>query len=286
MFRTRPPWFALVCVGLWGLQLGLTVVAFRRAGTSAPDPWWWQASALLVNACLGTMLLAQLPRALQWRPRLTARPSAEVLAERRRIARDLHDHVGAQLVCAMATLNPSEDRKDELHLHAMLEKCLLDLRLIVDSMDSAQAPFPDRLAQLRYRVEPVLARRGIRMLWDVRISHCIQFAQRDSCTHIIAIVQEALSNALQHSGASEISVTAQDSVQSGSLLVEVCDNGSSGEPFEAAGGIAPTGTGVQGMIRRARLAGGALSISRNGMRGTRVQVVVPCATPSAPHVLT
>lgn len=281
MFRTRPPWFALACVGLWLLQLGLTVVAFRRAGAPVPDPWWLKGAVLLVNACLGLMLLVQLPRALQWRPRRSARPTAEVLAERRRIARDLHDHLGSQLVCAIALLNPADRPRDELQLQRLLEKCLLDLRLIVDSMDSAQAPFPDRLAQLRYRVEPVLASRGIRMLWDVRITHCVQLSQRDACAHVIAIVQEALSNALQHSNASEISVTAEDAVQPGALCVEVSDNGCSAVPPDTAEGLRPTGKGVSGMAHRARLAGGALSISRNAPSGTRVRIVVPCASPVA-----
>ncbi len=76
-------------------------------------------------------------------------------------------------------LDPAKD--EQRTLHPALEKCLLDLRLIVDSMDGAQALFPDRLAQLRYRMEPALARRGIRVQGDVQISLCARLPQRDSC---------------------------------------------------------------------------------------------------------
>lgn len=280
MFRTRPPWFAVSCVALWLLQLGLAAAALGHMGTITPAAQrWCELAALAASASLGAMLLVQLPRALQWRPRLTTRPSAEVLAERRRIARDLHDHLGAQLVCALVMLEPSRDHQRALH--AALEKCLLDLRLIVDSMDGAQAPFPDRLAQLRYRMEPVLAQRGIRMKWDVQIAHCTKLPQRDSCAHLVAIVQEALSNALQHAGANEVAVSVREPMgAAGALCVEIRDNGcgvesqSSGQTTATRGA---TGSGMAGMAHRAQLAGAELSVSANAGGGTCVRVTVPCA---------
>ena len=99
MFRTRPPLFAIACMCMWLLQWTLLAMAFFGYDEERPsDRQWWELAALVISVGLGALLLVQLPRALQWRPRLRLRASAEVTAERRRIAQDLHDNLGAQLV--------------------------------------------------------------------------------------------------------------------------------------------------------------------------------------------
>ena len=275
MFRTRPPWFAVVCIGIWLLQMALIAVAFHWIGSvSSSMQRWWELAVVGATMGLGAMLLVQLPRALQWRPRLSPRPSTEVLAERRRIARDLHDNLGAQLVCALVLLETSKLR--EPALHAALEKCLLDLRLIVDSMDSADAPLADRLAQLRYRICPVLAQRGIRMLWDVETPPCADFPLPESTTHLVAIVQEALSNALQHAQGTEIEVRARNLPDTGAWCMEIRDNGRGMEPPGPQSTVA-TGKGMAGMAHRATLAGGDLQVLQGEYGGTCIRVVVPWA---------
>lgn len=255
--------------------MALIAVAFHWIGSvSSSMQRWWELAVVGATMGLGAMLLVQLPRALQWRPRLSPRPSTEVLAERRRIARDLHDNLGAQLVCALVLLESSKLR--EPALHAALEKCLLDLRLIVDSMDSADAPLADRLAQLRYRICPVLAQRGIRMLWDVETPPCADFPLPESTTHLVAIVQEALSNALQHAKGTEIEVRARNLPDTGAWCMEIRDNGRGMEPPGPQSTVA-TGKGMAGMAHRATLAGGDLQVLQGEHGGTCIRVVVPRA---------
>lgn len=276
MFRTRPPGFAIVCICVWLLQLALLAMAFY----GHPEEWQsdqqrWGLAALVTSVGLGALLLTQLPRALQWRPRLNARASADVLAERRRIARDLHDNLGSQLVCALALLNTSNPR--ESGVHSALEKCLLDLRLIVDSMHSVEAPLADRLAQLRYRIAPVLAQRGIRMQWDVETPSCANFLYPESAMHLVAIVQEALSNALQHANATEIQVNTRCLSTPGAWCVEVCDNGQGFLPPFNQEDCPELGHGMAGMARRASLAGGELQVFAAQRGGTCIRVVAPYA---------
>lgn len=274
MFRTRPARFAIVCVALWVLQLALTVAAFYWAsGTRAVDEStpWWQGAVLVVALVLGALLFVQLPRALQWRPRLNARPSPELNAERRRIARDLHDTVGSQLVCAMALLdsNPHGGRE----VLSILERCMLDLRLLVDSMDADGESVTERLARLRHRVQPVLERRGIEMSWDVQDFDGPPQLQGHCAGHLVAIVQEALSNVLQHANASEVAVSVHYLAASGSWYAEVSDNGGGIDPDQHDG--LGTGSGIAGMHRRAQLAGGQLSFLPRQGGGTSVWVIVP-----------
>lgn len=278
MFRTRPPWFAAVCIGIWLLQLALMAVAFywaERSG-SVPALRWWELAALAAALALGALLLVQLPRALQWRPRRSVRPSAEVLAQRRRIARDLHDNVGSQLVFALALLESSSHRDPQVQ--AALEKCLLDLRLLTDAMDGDDASLTERLAQLRYRIGPVLAQRGIRVLWTVDNAPDAGFSHPDSAAHLAAIVQEALSNALQHAQATEIELRAGPLVDSAAWCIDICDNGRGmGEPPDERGAVAG-GSGMAGMEHRARLAGGHLQVLARKPGGTCIRVVVPLAS--------
>ncbi|MBU1354016.1 MAG: ATP-binding protein [Gammaproteobacteria bacterium] len=278
MFRTRPPFFALACVGIWALQLVLVAASFRWVGSAAPSMQrWWEFAAVAASLALGGLLLLQLPRALQWRPRLHLRVSAEVIEERRRIAGDLHDTLGSQLIGALAMLDLAHAR--DRAIHTVLERCMLDLRLLVDSMDGAEAPIEVRLAQLRYRIEPVLAHRGIRMLWDVQAPDCTKFVHADSAAHLVAIVQEALSNALQHAQATEIKVSARNMEGEKSWCVEISDNGQGIQSHQTPDGLGPAGYGITGMSRRARLAGGELFVQQGHAGGTSIRAVVPCSQP-------
>lgn len=275
MFRTRPPLFALACVGIWALQLVLVVASFHWIGSVGPSIQpWLELAAVAASLGLGGLLLVQLPRALQWRPRLNLRVSAEVMEERRRIAGDLHDSVGSQLISALAMLDLANAR--DRAIHAVLERSMLDLRLLVDSIDGAEAPIGVRLAQLRYRMEPVLAQRGIRMLWDVQAPQCPGFVHADSTAHLVAIVQEAFSNALQHAKATEIAVSAKNWEGEGSWCVEISDNGGGIQPRQRSDGRVSAGYGIAGMSRRARLAGGELFVQQAQGGGTSIRVVVPC----------
>ena len=278
MFRTRPPWFAAVCVLVWAVQLALIAIAFHWIGSVGSSAQrWWELAAVAVTMGLGACLLIQLPKAMQWRPRRSIRPSAEVLAERRRIAQDLHDHLGSQLVCAMALLDKAQPH--ECEVLAVLERCMLDLRLVVDSMDGADEPFADRLARLKHRIHPVMERRGIRMSWDLQIPEpCTQLLSAHGAAQLIAIVQEALSNVLQHSRATEVAVGVQFIADMGHWAMEISDNGggvSRSPPSDAP----PAGHGVEGMRRRARMAGGQMQVEPRQGGGTCIRVVVPGAAP-------
>lgn len=273
MFRTRPPWVAVTCIGIWLLQLGLNVVLFQQSwSTSLPARGWLMLAVLAFSLALGALLVMQLPRALQWRPRLGFRPSAEVSAERKRIARDLHDKLGSQLVVAMALLDsrPALDH-DVL---SVLEQCMLDLRLIVDSMDGAGELFADRLARLRHRMQRVLEQRGIEMQWDVQIPEGTTPIRPQVTAQLIAIVQEALSNVLQHSRASQVLVSVRYLPEARSWCLQVSDNGRGLHASQAAG-RQTVGAGLPGMQERVGKVGGLLRVAPAAGGGTCVWVVVP-----------
>ena len=278
MLVTRPALFATVCSGLWLLQMGLMGAMAAR--------WWglwtltrvqlaWCGAALAgATLVLGALLLAQLPRAARWRPRLTPRASAELQAERKRIARDLHDKLGSQLINALALLHGRTPPDREAQ--AALEQCMLDLRFVVDSMDAQDEPVTTRLARLRHRLQPVLERRGVQLVWNMDLPGHPREPNPHSAEQLVSVVQEALSNVLQHSCATKVDINVRYLPATDLWQAEVCDNGRGLDVQQLAH---CSGTGIAGMQQRARLAGGQLVLSSQPGEGTRVLVSVPGGEP-------
>jgi signal transduction histidine kinase len=214
------------------------------------------------------------PRAARWRPRLTPRASAELQAERKRIARDLHDKLGSQLINALALLHGRTPPDREAQ--AALEQCMLDLRFVVDSMDAQGEPVTTRLARLRHRLQPVLERRRVQLVWYMDLPGHPREPNPHSSEQLVSVVQEALSNVLQHSGATKVDINVRYVPATDLWQAEVCDNGRGLDVQQLAH---CSGTGIAGMQQRARLAGGQLVLSSQPGEGTRVLVSVPGGEP-------
>jgi signal transduction histidine kinase len=82
------------------------------------------------------------------------------------------------------------------------------------------------------------------------------------------IASEGLTNAVKHSGAEQVTLSAQR--LNGSLVVAVSDDG--------AGGASPSGgSGLRGLSDRAEAHGGRLTIRSEPARGTILTAELPCA---------
>lgn len=88
------------------------------------------------------------------------------------------------------------------------------------------------------------------------------------------IVQEALNNALKHSGATAVTVRIVTSAER--TEIEVADNGKGFDPDAVS---RDRGMGLVGMQERAEKLGGSLSIQSAPGQGTRVTVWVSSHSP-------
>jgi signal transduction histidine kinase len=96
------------------------------------------------------------------------------------------------------------------------------------------------------------------------------YALPEQCeANLLRIAQEALTNAVRHSGAARISIRL--AYRTGSVVLDVGDSG------RGMSGVEPSGFGVDGMRERARHMGGELQILSDPGRGTRIVVTVPNA---------
>lgn len=210
--------------------------------------------------------------------------NSQVQAERNRIASDLHDMLGGQLVYALSLID-SDDQRGRSLAKEVLEQSLLNLRLIVDSMDAHDDGFVTGLARLRHRLEPVMRRKGVALWWHVnapdltgKVGVCSPLPVGRMATQLLAVVQEALCNALSHADATEIWVTLEPyekgDVQgldwNWSLSIE--DNGKGFDLNSVLADASKCGHGMASMFRRMKDVGGDLHLHPRQGGGTRVQL--------------
>ncbi len=209
-----------------------------------------------------------------------------VANERRRIALDLHDGVGSQLVNILSTLDGHAPGQQAVML--ALEQCLSDLKMTVDAIDGANDNVLEALGRLRYRMQHSLDKLGIRMLWKVEICGELEAVHGEPAQQVLRIAQECLTNVMRHAHASLVGVVLRYVPETRSLVLEVRDNGhgigGAGNGANGAnGGNGATGArtgsgkGLQGIRRRAQLIGGELLISSKPGAGTRVRFTLPLA---------
>src|SRR5690606_17096529 len=93
--------------------------------------------------------------------------------------------------------------------------------------------------------------------------------------HMASIVQEALSNVLQHAQATQVAVRLRYDGEPGAWCLEVCDNGQGLPEESTASGTQPPGFGLEGMRSRAVQMGGSLELVRPEEGGICIRVVLP-----------
>ncbi|QIL72972.1 ATP-binding protein [Diaphorobacter sp. HDW4B] len=261
----------IFCMLAWLLQFVLRLIWLSQ-NVSGDSVWPWMLRlSFMLDLLVGGALVLLLVRALYWHPRSKAQVAAAVRKERQRIARELHDQVGSQLVNAMMLFDSKEDKTHPVV--QTLEQCMLDLRLLVDVMGDQKGNLAEKLGTLRHRLQPVLDKRGIQLYWVVNAEPADQLPTGMRARELCRLVQEAISNVLQHSKASQLMVELRPFVEGsdGDWLLRVVDNGVGLQQSARDGYV---GRGLAHMKRRAAKAGGTLSIVSEGTSGTQIIVVV------------
>ena len=196
-----------------------------------------------------------------------------LISERNRIARELHD--GAiQKVYTAGLLVESAHKltKRESQAFSRLERAenvlndaITDLRRNLVELNAA--PTEETLGQA---LSNLVEDPRFRSLLDISLN--MDLPETDAFSpirvnHVLAVVNEALSNAIRHARARRVKVTARK--EHDRLKITVQDNGV-GLPEEVKAGF-----GLRNMRDRARLLGGTLDIHTDDGRGTIVELNVP-----------
>jgi signal transduction histidine kinase len=215
--------------------------------------------------------------------RLRVLEQERVLArERERITGEIHDGLGGQLVSTLALVRSGEAKPEEVE--EALQSALDDMRLMIHSLGDEEADLLTLLATLRGRLGPRLERGGIRVDWAVEDVPMPADFGPQKALQVLRIVQEAITNAVKHSGARTLrvrtGVRGEGAARTAFVLLE--DDGC-GLP---AGAAAAGGRGLANMRRRAERLGASLEIRTAAAGGVAVRLELPLAgaagSPSIP----
>jgi signal transduction histidine kinase len=188
-------------------------------------------------------------------------------AERERILQDMHDGLGGHLVQALAIATSRESLQP---VEEPLRACLDELRLMVDSLEPAHGNLASVLGSLRPRISRRLALAGVDIRWQVDDLPPIADLGPRQVLDVARVMQEAITNALKHSGCRGITVLARPDGHGDGIEVVVEDDG------RGLANVAGKGHGLTSMRRRAAALGGSLEIGA-AAPGTRVTLRLPAA---------
>ncbi len=210
------------------------------------------------DVALADELRAMLTNALESR----AAYEKGVAEERLRIARDIHDNIGVQLMGALHSREPR--RKDQL-----IRETLTDLRDIVNNASNPDLSFQELLADLRAQISEHVFAAGVRMDWVAEGGDAVILPLAKAHT-LRSVVREAVQNALKHAdpGLVRIAIRQRDEV----IDVRVEDDGTG---FEVA--AEHRGNGLENMRARITSLGGHFSLV-SGAEGTRIEAQFPFET--------
>jgi signal transduction histidine kinase len=208
-----------------------------------------------------------------------------ILAERERIARELHDSLAQVLGAVHLRLRALAAREgaatapaSELsELADICEEGYRDARgAILDLHESSRA---DRnlLDSLRAYLHKYSHQCGIATSLDTILEGDLALPP-SSEIQIIRVIQEALTNVRKHSGAA--SATVRIAQADGTVTFAIEDSGRGFEPSEAL--LDRDGFGLHAMRQRMELIGGTLLTDSAAGRGTRVVATVPDLPARAP----
>lgn len=194
-----------------------------------------------------------------------------VQLERERMMADMHDGLGSALLSTLVLLE-----REDLPVRAaadVVRECVDDLRLIVDSREPAASDLSTLVGMFRYRLQPRIQATGMQLLWRMDDLTCTPQLDPTASLHLLRILQEAVANALRHSGATAIELSTRQTADA--IEITVRDNGAGFDRERAA-----TGRGLSNMRSRAERLGARLAITTEPRHGTCVTLLLLAARAS------
>ncbi|HWD03223.1 MAG TPA: GAF domain-containing sensor histidine kinase [Amycolatopsis sp.] len=209
--------------------------------------------------------------ALQLAAQQRAARERDVLSDRDRIARDLHDHVIQRLFAVGLAMQGTQRRARAPEVQRRLQDSIDQLHEIVHEIRTAIFDLHGGAAgetPLRHRLHDAIAELtdNAPLHPTVSMSGTLDAVPAQLAEHVEAVVREAVSNAVRHAGAATLTVAV--SVRDGVVRVSVADDGA-GLPAD----VSPSGLG--NLRERAESAGGTFTLASPPGGGVRLDWSAP-----------
>jgi signal transduction histidine kinase len=184
--------------------------------------------------------------------------------ERKRIAADLHDDLGAKLLTIVHT---SESER----ISALAREALEDMRLSVKGLIGKPMRLADALADWRAETVARLGQATIDVDWRSPTEETEHLLPSRGFVQTTRILREAVSNIVKHSRATHCNVRCR--IADGQFEITIQDNGR-GIPMELDGKL-DRGLGMSSMKRRAKQMRGQCLVQSGPGYGTVIALTVP-----------
>jgi signal transduction histidine kinase len=197
-------------------------------------------------------------------------------AERRRIAQDMHDDVGARLLMLI-------HRAPNADLAELARTAMADLRAALSALDAQATPLADALADWRAEATQRCEAAGVRLDWQGPTHEFPTDVPPLSARQRLLVeraLREGLTNALKHGRPRQVAVAVE--LHGEALTLQIQDDG--GPSTTDAGHAVQDpaqwveGRGLRGMRQRLREFNGTLTVGRGARGHTELQVTLPLRT--------
>jgi len=235
------------------------------AGLALGMDWFFYIMSIVVSALIGAITIqARAKEVGDARLRMAQEEVERLakLAERERIARDMHDLLGhtlsvvvlkSELAQKLMSRDPAKAMQEMAEVERISRHGLAEVREAITGYRSSGLT-----AEIEH-VRETLTAAGIDTTIEAR---SVQLAPAQETAFSLAL-REAATNVIRHAAATKCHIRFY--AQDGSALMEVQDDG--------RGGDAPFGNGLSGMRERVNALGGALQ--RETANGTRLMITLP-----------
>jgi signal transduction histidine kinase len=250
-------------------------VAFSLAPHFYQRDWFWPLVAIAI-AALGWLVYQLRIRRLRERYDL-------ILAERSRIARELHDTliqgfsgITMAMQALAGRLRSSQERETLEDIIRDAATCLRETRQSVAGLRAGHDAESGLTAAIATAAREITDTKDVRL--KLKLDKVSRKLPADVEYNLLRIASEAISNSVKHSGARNIEVALESAPEA--LRLSVHDDGSGLGKDGAA--LRPGHYGIIGMKERATQIGAELQLLSEPGRGTTVSVHLPAGRAAAP----
>jgi PAS domain S-box-containing protein len=200
-------------------------------------------------------------------------------AERTRIAAELHDSLGqnlliiknrAQLALTEKTA-PADARAQLEGISALASQAIAEVRQISHDLHPYQLDHLGLTRALEVMIDSTAQASGI--VFERKLDAVDNVFSADAATNLYRVVQESLNNILKHSRAKRARIELARDVREVQLRIE--DDGCGFKNGEVGNG--GKGLGLKNIAERVRILNGSLKVDSQPERGTHIEVTIPIA---------
>ncbi len=258
-----PLWFTATYYTVFFSAFVVVCEVFTEDGSAVPRALRL-AFVAAIGGFAGTTVLRNLARQVL---------RNQLSTERARIARDLHDHVGARLtgIALLAEreqrVGPPERAEVLQQIQQTIRLCIEELRDVVWALSHSRRDLRDLLATLRRRAEDLAEAARLELIVDANLDDLPPKLDASTSLALLSIVREALTNVVKHSGATKVTIRVARETRW--LCLDVIDDG------KGLSGAASNGRGLHNIQARAKEQRGTAAFDAVPSGGLAVHVRLP-----------